>query len=168
MKYIALLLTILSNVVYAQVDVEEQQQDSSVSLDASRNVMTFDIKGVYQLADNKCLSKDGHQFSSVKYATGEADFILNLRKRINQAINSDFYAADGYFYIDVTVNRLGNITDITSGPTIPNTRYLYEDLKSAVKKVKGKWDPATCDGIAIDSKVRIKLIFDSVIIDNPQ
>ncbi|MGV4414916.1 hypothetical protein [Chryseobacterium sp. T1] len=168
MKYIALLLTILSSVVYAQVDVEEQQQDSSVSLDASRNVMTFDVKGVYQLADNKCLPKDGHQFSSVKYATGEADFLQNLRKRINQSINADLYAADGSFYIDVTINRLGNVTDIVSGPAIPNTRYLYEDLKSAVKKVKGKWIPATCDGIAIDSKIRVKLAFDSLIIDNPQ
>lgn len=168
MKYIALLLTIFSGFAYAQTDVEEQQQESNVSLDASRNIMTFDVKGVYQLADNKCLPKDGHQFSSVKYATGEADFILNLRKRINQAINSDFYAADGYFYIDVAVNRLGNITDITSGPNIPNTRYLYDDLKSAVKKVKGKWIPATCDGIAIDSKIRIKLIFDSAVIDTPQ
>jgi len=167
MKYIALLLTIFSGLAFAQTDVEEQQE-STVSLDASRNVMTFDIKGIYQLADNKCLSKDGHQFLSVKYSTGEADFLQNLRKRINQSINSDFYAADGYFYIDVTVNRQGNITDIVSGPSVANTRYLYDDLKSAVKKVKGTWIPATCDGIAVDSKVRIKLILDSLIIDNPQ
>lgn len=168
MKYITLLLTILSTIVYGQADVEEQQQESFVSLDASRNVMTFDVQGAYQLADNKCLPKDGYQFSSVKYATGEADFLINLRKRINQSINTDLYAADGNFYIDITINRLGTITDIVSGPTIPNTRYLYEDLKSAVKKVKGKWIPATCDGIAVDSKVRIKLAFDSLIIDNPQ
>ena len=166
MKYIALLLTIFSGFAYAQTDIEEQSEDSFVSADSSKNLMTYDVKGIFQLADKKCLSTDGHQFSSIKFEKGEADFTQNLKAKINQVLNMDAYAANGPFYIDLSINRSGNITDITPGPGVPNTRYFYEDLRSAVKKIKSKLTPATCDGSAIESKIRIKLLFDSLSIDN--
>lgn len=167
MKYITLILVFFSALGFAQTDLEEQQsQDSFVSTDSSMGLMTFDVKGIYQLADKKCSINDGHNFLSVKYANGEADFNQNIRKRISQSLNKDAYAADGNFYIDLIVNTSGDVSAITVGPNIKNTRYFYDDLKSATKKVKGKWIPATCDGQAVDSKVRIKLLFDSTVIDN--
>ncbi|WP_300673546.1 hypothetical protein [Soonwooa sp.] len=167
MKQIALIFTLFTSMAFAQADVEEQQ-DSSVSLEVARNVMVYDIRGVFQIADKTCAVDQGHTFTSVKYAAGEEQLRTDLKKRINKYLNMDAYAPDGNFYIDLTINRQGEISKIQPGPSIPNTRYFYQDLESAIKKLNTKWIPATCDSNPIESKVRVKLLFDSVSMDVPQ
>lgn len=166
MKRLALVFSLISAFSFAQTDVEDQAPESMVSLQTAQNVMTYDLRGIYQIADKTCSVDQGHTFNSVKYSEGEQQLNTDLKKRINQYLNSDAYAADGHFYIDLTISKSGDIKQINVGPDVPNTRYFYDDLKSAVKKIKGKWIPASCDATPIESKVRVKLLFDSLVIDN--
>lgn len=165
MKQLTFLFTMLSAFSFAQTDIEDQTPESTVSLDVARNIMTYEVRGVYQVADKACYA-DAKNFRSANYLEGEAAFIEVLKKQINRNLNSDTYAADGDFYINLSIDKNGDVIQISIGPNIANTRYFYEDLKSAVEKIKGKWKPATCDGIAIDSQVKIKLLFDSMIVES--
>lgn len=168
MKRLALIFSFISAFSFAQTDVEEQGQESFVSIDSSKNLMTYDLRGIYQLAEKKCSNAEGHQFNSAKINLGEENFKQDLKKRINQYLNNDAYVANGPFYIDFLIDKDGKTTDIKVGPAIENSKYFYDDLKSAAKKVKTNWTPANCDGQAIPSTVRVKLLFDSLVIDNSQ
>lgn len=66
----------------------------------------------------------------------------------------------------INVDKTGKANRLDVFPKIKNGEMFMDDSQYALKKVKGKWKPATKDGIAISSKYIIKVDFKSNTYDH--
>ena len=74
-------------------------------------------------------------------------------------LDNTSYSVNGTFDFIFYLDKEGNLKDFTLKPEVTNSMVLQSDLKSAVKALNQKWIPATCNGTAIESKLRLKVNF---------
>lgn len=161
MKSILFSLSLLiSSFAFAQTDVEESM-DNLPLIDNSTSSVMYNVRGVYQIKDSGC----GTGFESLKYPGGTNAFIKDLKEKMEQNVNWNSYAINGFFFIKMDVNKMGTISKIEAGPKVPNSELFLNDLKEATKKINKTWTPAKCNGKPIDSKAIIKIDFSSMTYD---
>ncbi|MGH1517162.1 energy transducer TonB [Chryseobacterium sp. JK1] len=92
-----------------------------------------------------------------------------LRKEINKEletyVDTKSYKAKGKFIISFIINPEGMISDIDIEPKVENSDRFFEDIKSAMKKIKPKWNPAKIKGKPVSTKFRIPFNFKTTDLD---
>lgn len=96
------------------------------------------------------------QDTRAEYEGGNAAFANKFMEMLHAYVDFQAYAIEGKVTYIINVNKTGKTNRIDVLPKIKNGEMFMDDSQYALKKVKGKWRPATKDGIAINSKIYYK------------
>ena len=158
MKLLSLFACLaFSGVIYAQ-DLEER---NDISTENSRNINQLIVKEpFYQLAIKDCPNAKSAEFEG-----GIKSFKKTLANYMYDYLNSDMYKLNGDFSFVITIDETGKITEVVGHPSVPNSKYFFEDMKYIFRRINKKWKPATCVGVPTTSKVKINMTFSSMGIE---
>ena len=159
MKMITLLLGLcLSAFSFAQ-DLEDR--DDSFIADRNKNILKIDVKEPFlQIAAKNCTD-----FKAASFEGGAVAYKELLKKYMYDYLNSDYYTISGDFTFTLTIDEKGRVVKVEGSPKIPNSQVFFDDMQYVVRRIKTNWSPATCNGQAIISKMKLKMNFSSVTID---
>lgn len=158
MKKLFFLLIFSCGLFHAQ-DVEEMQEGFFFS-ETSKNFFRVDIKKPFDYYKVSSCSDDA-AFVRAQFPGGDAEFNRELFRYISAYVDREIYVVNGPFFLHVSINKDGKITNVDITPKVENSGMFIRDLKYAFGKIKKTWSPATCNGIPVDSRIRIKLNFNT-------
>lgn len=104
-----------------------------------------------QISDNK----------KAEFPGGDEAFRKEFMNMVHAYIDMALYAIQGQVTFFFNIDSKGKINNIDVLPKFKNNEMFIDDMKYATKKVKGKWKPATKNGVAVDSKFVMKVNFDN-------
>ncbi len=152
------VLLLFSSLAFAQ-DVEEQN-DVAVQ-ENSQNINRLEVlEPFYQLPVKGCVN-----FRSAQFEGGVIAYKKLLTKYMYEYLNSDLYKLNGEFSFLITINPLGQVTDLKSSPNVPNSKYFFDDMEYIFRRIKKDWTPAVCNAKPVSSQVKIKIKFSSISVD---
>ena len=153
MKNVMLLLVLISGFCRAQYTIEDfDTTDNYTEVGGAK--VRFQINNPVEYYKLKC-----NNVQYAQYPGGDDAFKKDVIKQMNGYLESDAYAVNGVFTFLFEINKDGKIKEFVLKPSVQNGDMLYKDLNFAVKKLNAKWIPAKCDGVTVDSKLRIKVNF---------
>ena len=154
-----LIIVLLSGVSFAQ-DIDEQ--DDSFISERNKTVLSFDIKQPFtQVKPASC-----NQFEPVGLQLGNIDTYKDiLTKYMYSYLNSEYYTLSGDFTFTLSIDKEGKLKDIVGLPAVRNSEVFFEDMKYIFRRIKETWKPATCNGVPVDSQLKIKMSFTSTNIE---
>lgn len=85
---------------------------------------------------------------------------------VHAYIDVALYAIQGQVTFLFNINSKGKIDKVDILPRFRNDETFIDDMKFALKKVKGKWTPATKNGVPVDSKLIMKINFQNNVYDH--
>lgn len=94
-----------------------------------------------------------------RFPGGTEAFRKEVQKYVGGYVDFDSYTPEGVFEIVFSISETGAIENIDIEPKVANSRQLLEDIRFGMKKIKGKWEPATVHGKSISSKFRLPVKF---------
>jgi hypothetical protein len=137
----------------AQSDVEDNDNDQS-QLNYSQTTVAFSLAPNVEVFKLKC-----EQPTYPEFSLGPKSFKLLFEEKVLNVADNGRYAVNGPFTFTFNVDKNGKMQNFEMKPMVSNAKFLYQDLKTAFKRLKGDWKPATCDGQPVDSKIRLKVNF---------
>lgn len=99
-------------------------------------------------------------FKSPELPGGVNAFRKEVHKNLEGYLDWDAYKPKGKFIVFFEIDTDGKISNIEIEPKVANSETFFEDIKFAIKKVKGKWMPAKINGTPVKYKFRMPLNFD--------
>lgn len=111
-------------------------------------------------------SKGFSQDTRAEYESGNAAFANKFMEMLHAYVDFQAYAIEGKVTYIINVDKTGKTNRLDVLPKIKNGKMFVDDSQYALKKVKGKWKPATKDDIAISSKYIIKVDYKSNTYDH--
>jgi hypothetical protein len=106
------------------------------------------------------------QETKAEYEGGNAVFANKFMEMLYAYVDVQSYAIEGTVTYIINVDKTGKASHLDIIPKIKNGDMFVDDSQYALKKVKGKWKPATKDGIAVSSKYIMKVNFKSNTYDH--
>lgn len=133
-------------------------EDSEVVLDneMGKSRIGFDLKNPLEFYRLKCDKPSYAQFPG-----GENEFKNQIFEGMMAYLDHSAYSVNGSFDFIFEINKEGSLKKFTLLPEVNNSDMLYRDLNFIVRRMKGNWQPATCSGTAVDSKMRLRVNFSS-------
>lgn len=122
--------------------------------------ISFDMNNPLEFYRLKCQNPTYAQFIG-----GENSFKDKLMKNMKGYLSNNMYSVNGTFDFVFFIDKEGNLKDFVLKPEVPNSNLLQNDIKNAVRAMKQKWLPGTCDGAKVESKVRLKVNFRTDLFD---
>lgn len=119
-----------------------------------RAEISFDMNNPLEFYRLKCQDPTYAQFMG-----GENTFKDKLMKNMRATMSSNTYSVNGTFDFVFYIDKEGNLKNFFLKPEVPNSSYLLNDLQNVIKGLNQKWIPATCNGLPIDSKIRLRVNF---------
>jgi hypothetical protein len=101
-----------------------------------------------------------------EYEGGNAAFANKFMQMLHAYVGFQNYALDGKITYIINIDKTGKADHLDVLPKIKNGEMFVDDSRYALKKVKGKWKPATKDGTAISSKYIMRIDFKSNTYDH--
>ncbi|MDH6251461.1 hypothetical protein M2347_001188 [Chryseobacterium sp. H1D6B] len=159
MKTLALFLCLFAaNFSFAQ-DIEERE-DNFIT-ENNKNILKIDIKEPFlQIAVKNC-----NDFKAASFEGGVAVYKEMMRKYMYDYLNSEFYVLNGDFTFTLTIDQTGKVANIEGSPKVANSEYFFDDMKYVVRRIKKNWTPASCNGQAVTSQIKLKMNFSSISVD---
>lgn len=106
------------------------------------------------------------QDTRAEYEGENAVFAKKFMEMLYAYVDFQNYVLEGKVTYLINIDKTGKANRIDVLPKIKNGEMFVDDSQYALKKVKGKWKPATKDGVAIDSKYIMKVDFKSNTYDH--
>ncbi|MCU7617355.1 energy transducer TonB [Chryseobacterium sp. PBS4-4] len=106
------------------------------------------------------------QETKAEYEGGNAVFANKFMEMLYAYVDVQSYAIEGTVTYIINIDKTGKASHLDIIPKIKNGDMFVDDSQYALKKVKGKWKPATKDGIAVSSKYIMKVNFKSNTYDH--
>jgi hypothetical protein len=100
-------------------------------------------------------------YESAAIPGGIKAFRKEVRESLINYLDWESYNPKGTFIISFAVDTDGDITNVDIEPKVENNKILLEDIKFALKKIKGKWIPAKTNGVPVRSWFRMPFNFKS-------
>lgn len=154
MKYLLIFFVSMTTFCKAQYLVED--------FDVTENSSEFGVSKInFNLNDRlehyrlSCEGKIDYSYFSM----GEESFRTELSRNLLQYLDNEQYAVNGRFSLVFEINSNGELNNIQIFPKVKNGEMLYKDIEFALKRIKNKWIPATCNGVSVNSKLRLKINF---------
>lgn len=123
-------------------------------------------KGFSQEAKAQIQVQKGEDFKKAEFPGGEEAFKKEFMNMVYAYIDVALYAIQGEVTFLFNINSKGKIDKVDIMPRFKNDESFIDDMKFALKKVKGKWQPATKNGIPVDSKLIMKIRFQNNTYDH--
>ena len=161
MKKVILLLSVMFSLSFLQAQYLVEDNDvTENSSEMGKGEISFDLNNPLEFYRLKCQNA-----TYAQYVGGENAFKQKLIKSMRANLDNTSYSVNGTFDFIFYLDKEGNLKDFTLKPEVTNSMVLQSDLKSAVKALNQKWIPATCNGAAIESKIRLKVNFRTEMYD---
>ena len=158
MKNLIIILSLLSfNLAFSQ-DLEDR--DDSFILENNKNLLKIDIKEPFMQVKAKCTD-----FKEASFDSGIASYKEYLKNGMYKYLNSEFYTLNGEFVFTLSIDKNGKVVDLEGTPKVENSKVFFDDMQYIVRRIKTNWKPATCAGDAVDSKMKIRINFNSLSAD---
>ncbi|MFZ4928547.1 energy transducer TonB [Chryseobacterium sp. Mn2064] len=90
---------------------------------------------------------------------GMSELRKEIKKELENYQDTESYKAKGKFIISFIIDPEGAISDVDIEPKVENSDRFFEDIKSAIKKIKPKWSPAKIKGKPVSTKFRMPFNF---------
>ncbi|MBN9311560.1 MAG: hypothetical protein BGO40_04300 [Chryseobacterium sp. 39-10] len=158
------LISLFFSTFFSAQEIEDLQEGYFYS-EGSKSFFRVDIKkpfDYYKVAN----CSDNSNFVRAQFEGGDAHFSRELFKYISSYVDKEVYVVNGDFFLHFDVDTVGNISNIEVTPKVANSEFFTKDLALALRKIKKTWTPSKCDGIPVNSKIRIKLNFVTEITDS--
>jgi hypothetical protein len=104
-------------------------------------------------------------YQKAEFPGGDKAFQKEFMNMVHAYIDIALYAIQGKVTFIFNIDTKGKIDRIDVLPKFKDNEMFIDDMKYAVKKVKGKWSPATQNGVAVDSKFVMKVNFSHDVYD---
>ena len=153
MKNLVFLFVFAFTFAHAQYVVEDNDITEN-SREMVKQTIALDLNNPLEFYRLKCENPLYAQFSG-----GENSFKQALSKNIQNDLNSGLYSVNGTFELQLNINKSGNLQSFKLLPEVPNSNLLYRDVEIALRRMNPKFKPATCNGIPVESKLRLKINF---------
>lgn len=147
------------NFINAQYLVEDNDVTENTK-EITKGEISFDLNNPLEFYRLKCPNA-----TYAQYVGGENAFKQKLIKSIKTNLDQSRYSVNGTFDFIFYLDKEGGLKDLSLKPEVPNSMILQSDLKSIVKALNQKWLPATCNGVAVESKLRLKVNFRTELYD---
>lgn len=153
MKNLVFLFVFAFTFAHAQYVVEDNDITENVR-EVVKQTIALDLNNPLEFYRLKCENPLYAQFSG-----GENSFKQALSKNIQNDLNSGLYSVNGTFELHLNINKSGNLQSFKLLPEVLNSNLLYRDVEIALRKMNPKFKPATCNGVPVESKLRLKINF---------
>ncbi|MBO9691222.1 hypothetical protein [Chryseobacterium sp.] len=100
-------------------------------------------------------------YQSASMPGGMKAFRKDVLESLSNYLDWESYNPKGTFLISFAIDENGDITNVDLEPKVENNKILLEDVKFALKKIKGKWSPAKTNGTSVKSWFRMPINFNS-------
>lgn len=154
MKNLVLILLFMGGFLAKSQYLIEDNDITENSNEFGRAQVSFDLNNPLEFYRLKCENAKYAQFPG-----GESAFKQMLFNALKSTINQGNYSVNGTFEFVLNIDKNGNLHKFTLKPEVQNGDLLYRDLNFMFGQMKQKWIPATCNGVATDSKLRIRVNF---------
>ncbi|MDR6921538.1 MULTISPECIES: energy transducer TonB [Chryseobacterium] len=94
-----------------------------------------------------------------EFPRGDEAFRKQFVNMLHAYVDAESYAINGTVTFVINIDKTGKMDRLDVLPKIKNGEMFIDDVKYALKKVKGKWKPAMKDGVAVESKYIFKVNF---------
>ncbi|KPE51465.1 energy transducer TonB [Chryseobacterium indologenes] len=94
-----------------------------------------------------------------EFPGGDEAFRKQFMNMLHAYVDAQSYAIDGTVTFVINIDKTGKMDRLDVLPKIKNGEMFIDDVKYALKKVKGKWKPAMKDGVSVESKYIFKVNF---------
>jgi len=101
-----------------------------------------------------------------KFPGGDEAFKKEFMNMVYAYLDMALYTIQGEVTFIFNIDAKGKIDKIDVLPKFKDHEMFTDDIRYAVKKVKGKWSPATANGIPVDSKLMMKVQFNNNTYDH--
>ena len=153
MKNLVFLFVFAFTFAHAQYVVEDNDITEN-SREMVKQTIALDLNNPLEFYRLKCENPEYAQFPG-----GENSFKQVLCKNIQNDLNSGLYSVNGTFELHLNINKSGNLQSFKLLPEVLNSNLLYRDVEIALRRMNPKFKPATCNGIPVESKLRLKINF---------
>jgi hypothetical protein len=90
---------------------------------------------------------------------GIDSFREDILKNLNGHLDFELYKVSGRFTVFFTIETDGSTKVSDIEPKVANSEGLLEDMKFAFKQIKQKWQPATVNGVPVQTNSRVSINF---------
>lgn len=153
MKNLVFLFVFAFTFAQAQYVVEDNDITENAR-DVMKQTIALDLNAPLEFYRLKCENPMYAQFPQ-----GENSFKQVLSKNIQNDLNSGLYSVNGTFELQLNLNKSGNLQYLKLLPEVQNGNLLYRDVELALRRMNPKFKPATCNGVPVESKLRLKINF---------
>lgn len=157
--FLALFAMFSFGFINAQYLVEDNDVTEN-SKEVGKAEIMYDLNNPLEFYRLKCVNPTYAQFLG-----GENAFKDKLVKNMKAKLSNNVYSVNGTFDFIFFLDKEGKLKDFQLKPEVPNSGLLQSDLSTAVKNMNQKWIPATCNGAAVESKLRLKVNFRTEMFD---
>lgn len=101
-----------------------------------------------------------------KFSGGDETFRKQFIDMLYAYVDTRSYAINGEMTFLINISSEGKMNKLDVVPKIKNSEMFIDDVKYAMKKIKGKWTPAMYGDAPVDSKIIIKVNFSTNAYDH--
>ncbi|PQA93667.1 hypothetical protein B0A69_11745 [Chryseobacterium shigense] len=94
-----------------------------------------------------------------EFPGGDQAFRKQFMEMLYAYVDTQSYAINGKVTFVINISLDGKMNRLDILPKIGNSEMFVDDVKYAMKKIKGKWKPAMKDTTPVDSKMIVKVNF---------
>lgn len=129
-------------------------------------LLMLSSKGFSQQATAQYQYQNSADFQKAEFPGEVEAFRKEFLNMVHAYIDMALYAIQGEVTFIFNINSKGKIDKLDVLPKFKNNEMFIDDMKYALKKVKGKWSPATKSGVPVDSKAIMKIRFENNTFDH--
>lgn len=159
MKKLLYLLLFSASFLNAQYLIDDNDISENAR-ELGRLSIAYDLSNPMEFYRLKCENP-----TYAQYPKGENGFKDELLANVKGYLDTALYSVNGTFEVHFTVDKTGKIRNFSLKPEVPNSSLLQRDVELALRQINTKWNPATCNGVATDSRIRQKVNFITEIFD---
>lgn len=115
--------------------------------------------GIKGFSQNTIQSETPTYTQRAEFPGGDEAFRKQFMNMLHAYVDAESYAINGTVTFVINIDKTGKMDRLDVLPKIKNSEMFIDDVKYALKKVKGKWKPAMKDGVAVESKYIFKVNF---------
>lgn len=94
-----------------------------------------------------------------EFPGGDEAFRKQFMEMLYAYVDTQSYSINGKVTFVINISPDGKMNRLDILPKIRNSEMFVDDVKYAMKKIKGKWKPAMKDNTPVDSKMIVKVNF---------
>ena len=94
-----------------------------------------------------------------EFPGGDEAFRKQFMDMLHAYVDPQNYAINGKVIFVINIAPDGKMNRLNVLPKIKNSEMFIDDVKYAMKKIKGKWKPAMKENTPVDSKITVKVNF---------